>query len=235
MRTAGLVAIVLILMFVLRPNVFLGLFGGGEEADKQETLNKLEELEKQNAATKAALDEAERTLNAYSLKHKAGSANADNGGGGKVAYAPGFGPDDFKGEAYNAPDEPKQKMPPSLGGLWDILLTLKCKSKYDPKIDGVISDPQFTSEIKALDGKEITINGYIVPLQADGNVFMVSAYPVSTCFFCGAAGPESVLEVYPGKPIPYSEKVITLKGILRLNYNDPIKMPYIVEKAQLVY
>ena len=49
--------------------------------------------------------------------------------------------------------------------------------------------------LKDIEGKVITITGYFLDLDPDGEWFMVSKNPFATCFFCGGAGPETVIEL----------------------------------------
>jgi hypothetical protein len=113
--------------------------------------------------------------------------------------------------------------------IWKILL--KVKSTYKD----LIYIPQFTPEVKALDGKIITIKGYMYPLEeaSKHEFFMLSYYPVNVCFFCGGSGPESVVEVSASKPIPYTSKPITLKGKLKLNSNDTNRLFFLLLSAEV--
>ncbi|NJO02683.1 MAG: hypothetical protein HC880_14245 [Bacteroidia bacterium] len=82
--------------------------------------------------------------------------------------------------------------------------------------------PQFDDNIKALDGKIVTIKGFMYPLDEalKHEFFMLSYYPINVCFFCGGAGPESVVEVNAKTPIRMTDKPVTLRGKLKLNAND---------------
>lgn len=113
--------------------------------------------------------------------------------------------------------------------VWKILL--KVKSTYKD----LVYIPHFTSEVKALDGKIITIKGYMYPLEeaTKHEFFMLSYYPVNVCFFCGGSGPESVVEVSASKPIPYTSKPITLRGKLKLNANDPNRLFFLLLSAEV--
>ncbi len=42
-------------------------------------------------------------------------------------------------------------------------------------------------------GKEVYITGYVLPVDNKGEIYALSAYPFSSCFFCGGAGPETVM------------------------------------------
>jgi hypothetical protein len=118
--------------------------------------------------------------------------------------------------------------------IWETLFKVKWQKKYSAKLKEETDYPIFTPEIKALNGKEITISGYIVPVDmygGDGSYCILSAYPASNCFFCGQAGPESVMEVYPLKNKMFQGSKFTLKGKLKLNADDPDHLVYILENA----
>ena len=56
------------------------------------------------------------------------------------------------------------------------------------------------------------------------------------CFFCGKAGPESAMQVYTkdSKEVAYTEKNITVRGILRLTPGDANGLIYSLENAELI-
>lgn len=112
--------------------------------------------------------------------------------------------------------------------IWKILLKVKSTMKNNAYV------PQFTPEAKALDGKIITIKGYMYPLEEapKHEFFMLSYYPTSVCFFCGGAGPESVIEVTAAKPIAFSSRPMTLKGKLRLNQYDKERLFFLLLSAE---
>mgnify|MGYP006902054799 CR=1 FL=1 len=104
---------------------------------------------------------------------------------------------------------------------------------------GEMSIPEFSKQVESMAGEEIELTGYLVPLDGLKGVFnpdhfILSSLPLSACFFCGVGGPESVVEVYLEEPIEYTTEPITLKGKLRLNYNDPYQMIYIIDNAEFV-
>ena len=96
--------------------------------------------------------------------------------------------------------------------------------------------PIFSENIKAINGKEIEVKGYMIPLEelTGQNFFVLSAFPYNMCFFCGGAGPETVMEVNTIKEIPFSEKPILIKGRLELNESDYNHMMYILNDALLL-
>lgn len=222
MKIAGLTAVVLILMFVLRPGFFLGLFSDKPTEEKSAAM-----LVNETSSLNQPFEDMRRDM--YGAE-KLQAANSN------VQYAPGYGPENFEGDAYQYPGDttlPKNRKPP--GGVWETLLKLKFKESYNREVDAIVQEPLFTEPIKALNGKEVKVKGYVIPLETPQGMFMFSAYPMAQCFFCGGSGPESIIEVYPKKPIPYEETSIEIKGVLRLNSTDPKKMSYILEKAEMVY
>ena len=62
---------------------------------------------------------------------------------------------------------------------------------------------KLNSFFKALENKVITIKGFLIPLQEQKkhSYFLLSAFPFDQCFYCGKAGPETVIEVTVKKAI----------------------------------
>ena len=90
--------------------------------------------------------------------------------------------------------------------------------------------------VKAMDGKQVQIRGFIIPVDIVQDYYVLSANPYSSCFFCGQAGPESVMEIemvkkYEGLRM---DQVITFKGKLRLNVDDIYQLNYILEDAEIL-
>ncbi|HEU5291299.1 MAG TPA: hypothetical protein VFU05_11680 [Cyclobacteriaceae bacterium] len=119
---------------------------------------------------------------------------------------------------------------PSL--VWPKLYDIKFEKAKDNL--GEYDKPIFSQAAKSLEGKMVTLPGYMNPFEkgSKGTTFMLSSLPINACFFCGVGGPESVVEVILKSPISFSEKPIEIKGILRLNYTDPDRMIYRIEQAE---
>jgi hypothetical protein len=100
---------------------------------------------------------------------------------------------------------------------------------------GEYDKPVFSAAAKSLDGKTVTLPGYIVPFESGMKSahLMLSSLPLNACFFCGVGGPESVVEVFLKKEIAYTDKPMEIKGVLKLNDKDPDKMIYILENAEV--
>jgi hypothetical protein len=119
-------------------------------------------------------------------------------------------------------------------GVWNTLQKISWKYFYDETLGFDVSQPIFGEEIKALDGKEVIIKGFILPVDTDGDYMVLSALPMSQCFFCGGAGPETVMEVALSKNKNLLNKEVTLKGKLKLNKDDFLKLIYKLENVELV-
>jgi hypothetical protein len=120
---------------------------------------------------------------------------------------------------------------------WDFFAKTKFESKYNEKLKEYLIYPNFPADLKAMVGKEMTIEGYYVPFAAEGGSYIViSKYPMSQCFFCGGGGPESVAEVNFAKhPAKFQvDDLITVKGKLKLNAEDLDHVNFILDDAVLV-
>jgi hypothetical protein len=120
--------------------------------------------------------------------------------------------------------------------LWKTLSKITYKKEYDDFLGFKIDKPVFSEDIKKLDGKEVTVKGFVIPVEGykSHKEFIFSAFPYSMCFFCGGAGPESVMEVMAAEPIEYSAEAITIRGKLHLNADDVNKLMYSLTDARLV-
>ncbi len=107
---------------------------------------------------------------------------------------------------------------------------------WNDELQANVQQPIFTKEILALNGTEIEIKGYLLPEKGykTHKEFILSALPYNLCYFCGKAGPETVMEVSSNHSVKYSDEPIKLKGTLMLNLLDPYGLPYILLNAQLI-
>jgi hypothetical protein len=120
---------------------------------------------------------------------------------------------------------------------WTIFAKTKFEPKYYEKLGEYLFYPSFPDDLKALNGKEISIQGFYVPFAPeDGTYIIISKYPMSQCFFCGGGGPESVAEVNFAKSPPkfQVDDLITVKGRLKLNADDVDHVNFILEDAVVV-
>lgn len=101
--------------------------------------------------------------------------------------------------------------------LWKKLLNVDWEYKYSEEFEMDVPLPIFPRDVKKLDGTEITIRGFVLPVETTDGSIIVSYYPFSSCFFCGGAGPESVMAIFLKNEREIDEEEATFKGILHLN------------------
>jgi hypothetical protein len=119
---------------------------------------------------------------------------------------------------------------------WELLAKVEWSEKYSKEHDEMFYYPKFGKEVLAVNGQPVQIKGYVIPVDVETGYFVLSANPFASCFFCGQAGPESILELQMkagGKKFK-TDDVVTFKGTLRLNYEDLMHCNYILEEAEVV-
>ena len=118
---------------------------------------------------------------------------------------------------------------------WKLLRDVEVENKFDESVGYQVEYPVFGPKARALNGEEITIRGYMIPYEVylGPKYFILSALPVAACFFCGGAGPETVMEVYTEEEVEISQDRVTVTGKLRLNEDDPNHMMYVLKEAKV--
>ncbi len=120
--------------------------------------------------------------------------------------------------------------------IWKTLTKITFKKEYDELMGFKVDVPVFSEEIKELAGQVVTVKGYVIPVDGykSHKEFVFSAFPYNMCFFCGGAGPETVMEVYAKEPIKYTADPIIIKGVLELNDKDINHLIYAIREVELV-
>lgn len=123
---------------------------------------------------------------------------------------------------------------------WKALADVTFEKSYDAEagIEGLKAT--FGEGPRAYEGKEVTIRGFIIPGQITKGIYFLSQYPNYTCFFCGGAGPETVIELRTKpdrsgrRPHFAMDDELTFRGVLRLNADDFRYTSYLLEEAEVV-
>ena len=125
--------------------------------------------------------------------------------------------------------------PPEDTPIWQTLTRIEWRFEYNEELEYELGFPIWTPAIQALEGKEITITGFIIPIDVDGDYVVLSMNPYAACFFCGAAGPETVMEVYLKNSNQRLKRddLVTLTGRLELNGNDFEHLIYRLKAAEI--
>jgi len=120
--------------------------------------------------------------------------------------------------------------------LWKTLSKITYEKKFDELLGFKVDVPVFSEGIEALEGEMVEVSGYIVPVEGykSHTEFVFSTYPYNMCFFCGGAGPETVMEVTSTEPVKYSTERIKLRGRLTLNSDDINRLMYVLTEATVI-
>lgn len=120
---------------------------------------------------------------------------------------------------------------------WGTLSDIKFEVKYDENIGISYEEATFGPGVIPLDGQEVAIIGYMIPLDGFGVAYALSRNPNASCFFCGGAGPETVIEL---KLVPSAmrryriDERILFKGKLQLNRSNADNFTYVLQNAEPV-
>ena len=75
--------------------------------------------------------------------------------------------------------------------------------------------------VSQFEGQEVVVSGYLIPVDVEAKRYALSKNPFSSCFFCGNAGPETVIELkFANDPGRFAtDKYLPISGELQLNRN----------------
>lgn len=119
---------------------------------------------------------------------------------------------------------------------WETLRDVTFKKKWYATESIYMLHPTFGPSVQKLKNQQVTITGYVLPMDLEANLYVLSAFPFSACFFCGGAGPETVMTLNfkkSGRKFKTDER-LTLTGTLKLNADDIYQMNYILDGAEIV-
>lgn len=117
---------------------------------------------------------------------------------------------------------------------WKQLADVSQVARYNKQFEMDIMYPVFGSSVKKLAGKQWIISGYMVPLDIKSGLYALSQNTYAACFFCGAAGVESVISLkFKSKPKRYhTDEYCYIKGTLELNDSNVNDFIYIFRDAE---
>ena len=117
---------------------------------------------------------------------------------------------------------------------WQRLSDVEFKDVFLEELQAYYWKPSFGPEVISAEGENFYITGYVIPVDTDEDFYVLSRYPFANCFFCGGAGPETVVDLqFPNKaPREYvTDERLTFAGTLKLNADDIYQMNYIIKDA----
>lgn len=100
-------------------------------------------------------------------------------------------------------------------------------------------EPNFMLAPKKYNNEEIVIQGYLVPIDVEAKQYALSRYAFSSCFFCGNAAPNTVMELQ-FKEMPDSfvtDQWVVLKGFFQFIENrkdeNKYRVFFVLKSAEL--
>jgi len=107
---------------------------------------------------------------------------------------------------------------------WQELAEVEWHDRYDTLTGFTLIDGIYSDHLKSLDSTEVYISGYVIPFDALGFSFALSRTSFASCFFCGQAGPETVLSlrIKPNSIEPSRQKntKIEFQGLFRVHESN---------------
>ena len=136
-----------------------------------------------------------------------------------------------KNESVNFKSEKKVVLTDTL--TWSLLGKIDFLKKPD-KVYGEIMFPVVNPKLKALQGKQVLLSGFIIPI--DNKNYAISKNVFAACFFCGKSGPETLAGIKFKGDLPKlkTDQYVTLKGTFRYNQDDVEDWIYHIENAVII-
>ena len=119
--------------------------------------------------------------------------------------------------------------------VWTTLSEIDWYQKYSKVYNTQIGFPKFSEKTKVLEGKEISLKGYVLPLDTEDGSIIISALPYASCFFCGGAGIETVMAIFADNQRKYElDEQVTFKGTFTLNDGETGLIYNLKEATEIV-
>lgn len=119
-------------------------------------------------------------------------------------------------------------LPQSYDDMWNVFG--KCTVHLDKKNYTYSID--YTPEVKAMEHKQITISGFMLPLESEEtfNHFLLSKR-TPTCPFCPPGEPNEIVEVFTKEPVAWDEGIVTVTGTMRFTKNPELGLFFQLKDA----
>jgi len=117
---------------------------------------------------------------------------------------------------------------------WKLLAQIKYLKKPSKDYPEGVMFPVINPTLKAKNAKPILMSGFIIPI--DNKTYALSKNVFASCFFCGQAGPETIMGIKfknPGMKLK-TDQYVTLQGNFRYNDADVDDWIYHIDNAVIV-
>lgn len=107
----------------------------------------------------------------------------------------------------------QKSLPQSKAPLWLVL----AKTRIGEDDRRGLFTAAFPQEVKALNGRTVTLSGFMLPLDAtdQSHHFLLLRY-TPVCFFCPPGAPNEVVEVVTRNGVEITDRMLTVTGRLTL-------------------
>lgn len=114
---------------------------------------------------------------------------------------------------------------------WSLLGKIDYENRSHKDYPDGVMYPKVNQELKTKKGKKITISGFIIPI--DNENYALSKNVFAQCFFCGQAGPETIMGIkFKGATKRLkTDQYVTLEGNFRYNETDVEDWIYHIDNA----
>ena len=114
---------------------------------------------------------------------------------------------------------------------WKLLAQIKYLKKPSKDYPEGVMYPVINSTLKTKNKKPITMSGFIIPI--DNKTYALSKNVFASCFFCGQAGPETIMGIKFKNPNMKlkTDQYVTLQGTFRYNDSDVDDWIYHIDNA----
>ncbi len=113
------------------------------------------------------------------------------------------------------PDEVAMQrgLPRATDAVWTKFM--KCKIDYNQ--DNGVYSIRMTPEVKALNGKTVTVRGFVLPMDgSDRTKHFLLSRNTPVCMYCPPGAPNEVIEVRTPKAFAWTNRMVSVTGQLKL-------------------
>ncbi|MEL1245485.1 hypothetical protein AAEO56_14520 [Flavobacterium sp. DGU11] len=114
---------------------------------------------------------------------------------------------------------------------WKLLGQIKYIKKPSADYPEGVMYPVVNTTLKAKNKKQVIMSGFIIPI--DNKNYALSKNVFASCFFCGQAGPETIMGLHFKNPATKlkTDQYVTITGTFRYNDSDVDDWIYHVDNA----
>jgi hypothetical protein len=124
----------------------------------------------------------------------------------------------------------QKALPQANDPLW--VKFVRCTLSYDE--DTGIYRIRMTPEVKALNGKTVTMRGFVMPMDgSDRTRHFLLSRNTPVCMYCPPGQPNEVVEVRSSRTIAWTDKVVSVTGKLNLVNDEERAIFFKMENAEV--